>query len=101
MAQDPDSKSALQIDDWKGLFTNASPHSVPLGGAQTAVNVWLGVPGELRTRPAFGLATYANATSKSTDDGIAIAAFESNNGRFILWETTNGDVKAGQTVQPV
>lgn len=55
----------IVIDKWRGLVTNSSPYSVPVGGAVTQVNLQVLTPGRATPRPGMVSVTFA-ASAGST-----------------------------------
>lgn len=56
----------IQISEWGGLATNASPYSLPPGAAVTQVNLQAIVPGQISVRPgtaAVAFSSHAGTTS--------------------------------------
>lgn len=50
----------VEIDDWKGMFSNVSPQIIPPGGTQMQVNVSSVSPGILETRAGARTVSFEN-----------------------------------------
>lgn len=50
----------VRIDRWLGLYTNASPYSIPLGASVNQTNLQIRRPGELLPRPGMDTVYTAN-----------------------------------------
>lgn len=54
------------IDKWRGLATNSSPYSVPVGGAVTQVNLQVLTPGRVTPRPGMVAVTFASSSGSTS-----------------------------------
>lgn len=89
-------KTSAGFNDWLGILPNASPHRLKPGAAQEQTNLRIHVPGQAECRGGTRRPTFSNAISDVTDEIISMFGFQTASGKWIAYETTNGDLKIGK-----
>lgn len=81
----------IVIDTWKGLVTNASPYSLPPGGAVSQINFQCRRPGELSARNGQTGVTF---TTGNGGNGAIVEMFRCPVGtsEAVMYQTSGGQV---------
>lgn len=90
------SKFAASFEDWLGILPNASPHRLKAGAAQEQTNLRVHVPGRAEVRGGLRPLTFTNGTTAVTDEIQAMHGFTRADARWVVYQTTAGDLKAGK-----
>lgn len=88
--------SAKAVTDWKGLFSNLSPHEVQPGSFVELVNMQVLKPGVLSCRKGYQPATFSNAAADTAYHIIAMARFQTPEANFVIYQDSSGLIKAGK-----
>lgn len=96
MAETPVKRFNLM--QFKGLVTNANPHAIPPGAAQTQTNVVCTVAGQLNVRKGMRPALFGNAVTGTTHAVISMAEYIRPEANFVVYEDSDGNIKAGRDV---
>jgi hypothetical protein len=81
----------IVIDKWAGLVTNASPYSVPPGGAVQQVNLQCLVPGKVTVRPGLQVITFASSDSTSSPVRTAFR-YQNGVGEHLVYQDSAGRI---------
>lgn len=95
MAEKPETTKRNKL--WAGQISNASPHMLPLGAAVSQVNARCQVEGELSVRPGTQLVTFDNAIADAAGEVIAMYSLPGEVNDVLLYELSDGSVKAGRS----
>ncbi len=83
--------------EFGGLAKNLSPHRTPLGKAVTATNVRCTNVGQLDVRKGNYPVTFGNATTAAAYPIMAMYHYQAADVDWILYEDTNGNLRAGKS----
>lgn len=80
--------------NWKGLLTNASAHSVGPGYTVSQDNICCLAPGRLDVRAGLQPIAFSGVTPSGSASVISVAKYDRPEARWILYERTDGALKA-------
>lgn len=81
---------------FKGLMTNASPHTIPIDASTQQNNVRCQEIGQLDVRPGIRPVTFANATTASTAEVQSGYFYHGPIADFVVYQLSDGIIKAGR-----
>ena len=92
----PDKRTSCS--PFAGRVSSANPHFIAAGAAQVQTNVECRVAGQLDVRKGMRPVTFANeaASAGAGVDIISISAFAHPVGRWVVYQTSSGLVRAGR-----
>lgn len=77
----------MRLQQWGGLFTNASPYAIPAGGAVGQINLTCSTMGQLTVRDGMRPVAFANGTAASCLD---VAGYSHNGQHKVLVFDSSG-----------
>ena len=97
MRQDEQKKTpVLAVRIFAGLLTSASAFALPGQYAQVQQNMTTTVPGQLTVRKGHAAAIFENAITSTTDEVIAMYTYPRPEATLVVYELSDGLVKAGR-----
>ena len=98
MKRDAAPDKRISCSPFLGRVSNANPHFVGSGAAQTQTNIECRVAGQLDVRKGMRPVTFASeaAAVGAGVDVISIAAFDHPIGRWVIYQLTDGKLRAGR-----
>lgn len=94
MAENPIKR--INLLQFKGLATNANPHSLPAGAAQVQTNIVCTIAGQLTVRKGMRPTAFINAITATTHSVLAMVEHIRPQGDFVVYEDSAGNIKAGR-----
>lgn len=87
----------MNLMAFRGLMTNANPHSIPPGAAQVQTNVVCTVAGQLTVRKGMRAIAFANAITATTHSVLSMVEYARPQGTIVVYEDSAGNLKAGRS----
>jgi hypothetical protein len=83
------------VEKWQGQVSNASPHQLSPGAAQSQLNCRTNVLGQLDVRPGVQPVEFNNGVASATTNVIALSFYDADLQDYLIYQTDDGKIKAG------